>query len=155
HSPDGGPALTFDSSSNGRFELSVPPGPLILRARADAYSKAEVRVRAPLRGVTLVLAPAATIAGMVVSDQAREPIARAWVTASDPAKINGMPRSTKTDDSGRFRFTELAGGQYELRAVAPEWRTLTTSIVQTGIGEIVDDVVLTAAQGTTLDGIVY
>jgi hypothetical protein len=154
HTLDDGPALTYVRSSDGQFELSVPPGTLILRARADAYSEAGVRVRAPLRGVTLVMAPAASIAGMVVSEESLDPIAGAWVTASDPADITAAPRGTKTDESGLFRITGLAGGQYELQAVAAKWRTRTTSVVEAGVGEAANDVVLTVSGGTTLDGIV-
>ncbi|HEU4580070.1 MAG TPA: carboxypeptidase-like regulatory domain-containing protein [Polyangiaceae bacterium] len=154
HAKAGGPMFgAVTSSTEGQFELAVPAGAVTLHARADAYSQSDLNVQAPLRGVILVLTPASSIAGVVVTDGAREPIADAWVIASNSLDPTAPPRHVRTDESGRFRVTELSGGRYDVAASSARWRSPATP-VQIGVGEAAEDVVLTVSRGTTLDGIV-
>jgi protocatechuate 3,4-dioxygenase beta subunit len=59
----------------------------------------------------------ATVTGTVVVAGAGTPARRARVTLSDPEI--GRPRTTTTDDHGRFSFTAVAAGRYSLSASKP------------------------------------
>jgi protocatechuate 3,4-dioxygenase beta subunit len=59
----------------------------------------------------------ATVSGMVVVAGAGTPARRARVTLSEPEM--GRPRTTTTDDQGRFSFTAVAAGRYSLSANKP------------------------------------
>lgn len=131
------------SGADGRFVLPGlrPDTEHTLVVVADGFGRT-LRVTpagaAPLELGDVVLAPARTVAGRVV-DGAGEPLARVRVRLVGPfgAEIGARPpidtgrivlgtttRNTLgreeerfTDDLGRFRFPELAPGEYRLRAL--------------------------------------
>jgi len=61
-----------------------------------------------------------TLSGYVI-DQSGKPIPRAAVAASDP--LRGLSRETVTDDTGLYRFADLAPAVYEVSASAPGFET--------------------------------
>src|SRR5260370_37174720 len=53
------------------------------------------------------------------------------VTGSD----NGMKRSVKTDDSGRFSFPQLKPGMYSVKAEADRFEAQQNNSVAAGLGQ--------------------
>jgi protocatechuate 3,4-dioxygenase beta subunit len=111
------------ADEHGRFRLSANPGELDLIARADAYSIEVRRVRAPARGVVIVLAPGGVIRGRVVASESEEPVADVLVSAVQRGGAQAVPISVVSGPLGEFMLSHLAGGAYELSALAPRWRS--------------------------------
>jgi carboxypeptidase family protein len=111
------------SGADGHFTLRLPPGHFEIVARAEAYSEAMSWVRAPARGVRLVLAPSASLAGRVVSRVTGEPIAGVTVNVEGPEGSVSRPRSTRAGSDGVFSFSGLARGRYQLEASGAAWRS--------------------------------
>ncbi|MBE3109905.1 MAG: carboxypeptidase regulatory-like domain-containing protein [Acidobacteria bacterium] len=61
-----------------------------------------------------------SISGYVI-DPSGTPIPRAAVAASDP--LRGISRQAVTDDTGLYRFADLAPAVYEVSASAPGFET--------------------------------
>lgn len=72
------------------------------------------------------------IAGSV-SDQAGEALAGARVTVESTE--NGLKRTVKTDDAGRFNFPQLKPGSYSVTAEAPRFETQKNSSVTAALGQ--------------------
>ncbi len=68
-----------------------------------------------------------------VDDPADGALARATVTVTNVE--NGLKRSMKTDDSGRFSFPQLMPGTYAVRAEADGFETQQNNAVYAGLGQ--------------------
>ena len=68
-----------------------------------------------------------------VSDPAGTPMAGATVTVTNAG--NGLKRSVKTDDSGRFSFPQLMPGMYGVRMEADRFETQQNNAVSAGLGQ--------------------
>ncbi|HEX7779968.1 MAG TPA: carboxypeptidase-like regulatory domain-containing protein, partial [Vicinamibacterales bacterium] len=69
------------------------------------------------------LTGAASLSGIVVTDEAGDrPVRRATVTLSIPGDARS-PRIVATDDEGRFAFGGLPGGNFTLSASKPGYVT--------------------------------
>lgn len=145
----------------------------------------EVRISAPGHSTTYFrqlevgageqnfeLAPAAEIGGQVVNARG-EPVVRARVSLSpaidvDPADLTGgfdfrdmfrqtarQRRQESTDVDGRFRFTDLNGGQvFHITVEHPEYLRLEAEDVGVEGGQIVDDLRLVMKMGARIDVLV-
>jgi protocatechuate 3,4-dioxygenase beta subunit len=138
------------SDGSGRFEFSLPAGSAELLATAAGYANDAVVTPVPAAGVQLVLAPASSISGQVVSQGAEQPVAGVTVQAED-AHGRNTPNTTLTDADGHFTLPALAAGTYTLSAAAARWRSEPTS-VPLGVNQSIDDLVLEVAAATTLSG---
>src|ERR1700689_3190356 len=69
----------------------------------------------------------------LVSDPAGAPIAGAKVTIT--SADNGLKRSVKTDDAGRFNFPQLKPGPYSVRAEADQFEAQENASVSAGLGQ--------------------
>lgn len=105
----------------------------------------------------------ALIEGVVVSADLGRPVRRAIVRLSPV--VPGPPRSTTTDDAGRFRFDGIAAGQFLLTAGKPGYLESTFGQRQAGSGrpgtplsvssgQRVERVTLPIARGGVLAGTV-
>jgi protocatechuate 3,4-dioxygenase beta subunit len=141
---------TVLSDSNGGFALSLPPGPIAIRARADGYSDGVgSALSAPAEQVSLVLIAASSVVGRVIDEATEEPVAGVVVTAVNKNGAEVEPFTVDTDDQGRFRFGELSPGGYELSVSGPRWRS-ASAWVTVGMGQSAEEVVLTLQPATTL-----
>jgi len=68
-----------------------------------------------------------------VTDPAGAAIPGATVTATNVE--NGLKRSVKTDDSGRFSFPQLKPGMYSVKADADRFETQQNNTVSAGLGQ--------------------
>ncbi len=115
-----GPAVTADD--DGRWQLCVPAGPSWLEVGADGYERV-------VRGVNVhgdhaldvALVPAAVVRGVVRDAASGAPIVGAAVTLWpwDQRGGGAAARGARSDGDGGFAIDGLAGGQYELIAIAP------------------------------------
>src|ERR1019366_9079837 len=60
-------------------------------------------------------------------------LARATVTVMNVE--NGLKRSVKTDDAGRFSFPQLKPGTYAVKAEADRFETQQNNTVSAGLGQ--------------------
>jgi hypothetical protein len=130
---------TTVAGSAGAFAVDATPGLIEVRAGFDGYTEARVDAVAPGHPLTLVLAPASSIAGRVVSVADRAPVAGVRVSVQGQNGAALLPGLVESDAEGEFRIPGLAAGAYELTASggahrsAPLWLEL-------GIGERRTDV---------------
>src|SRR3954470_24662176 len=68
-----------------------------------------------------------------VSDPTGAAIARARVTIT--SMDNGLKRSVKSDDAGRFNFPQLKPGPYSVRAEANQFEPKDNASVLAGLGQ--------------------
>jgi hypothetical protein len=123
-----GASATAISDSEGSFRLDVPAGALELTAQAEAYSRMIRRVEAPVRDVTLVLAPESSISGQVVVEGTGAPIASARVTAINLDGVQLPGAETESGADGTYRISGLPAGDYALSARAEGWQELRARV---------------------------
>jgi hypothetical protein len=140
----------------GGFRLSVAPGLVELVAVAEAYSRALHRLSGPRDGVVLALVPASGIRGEVVLESG-EPLSGARVLATNKNGVESAPVSVRADATGRFVFSELPAGGYELTATAERWRArpewVTVAVAQTASVKLVVGRAWTASIVLDVDGV--
>jgi protocatechuate 3,4-dioxygenase beta subunit len=80
--------------------------------------------------------------------------AEAWVaTEQKPSLPNElMQRTTRTDQAGRFRFTDLAAGGYQVRVDPPGHATPVSTAITITDGKILERIELIASAGRALEG---
>src|SRR5580692_8570129 len=83
----------------------------------------------------LAIAQGETTSAIVgsVTDPAGAAVASAIVTVTNVE--NGLKRSVKTDDSGRFSFPQLKPGTYAVKAEADRFETQQNNRVLAGLGQ--------------------
>jgi hypothetical protein len=141
------------SDSSGAFRVRVPPGPLVVSAQADAYSRASLRLEPPFSDVTLVLAPGSEIVGRVRLASTNEPLGHVSVIAVKKSGQSAEPARAQTGVDGAFSLRGLAGGAYEVMVSTPEWRS-SPAFVSVGIGEQSEPLSLFVEPAFTLSGTV-
>jgi carboxypeptidase family protein len=144
---------TTVSNAEGLFELSVLDGPAALLAEADAYSLGYAEIEAPAHGVTLAMAPAGAISGVVVADDTRAPLSGVAVTAKNGDGLQVRERTTVSADDGTFQFGALPPGRYEISAASSEWAS-ARNWVAIGVGEVSTPLSVIVSRATTLTAVV-
>lgn len=100
----------------GRFTIrGVPWVAGEVAAEAPGIGQAVVRESSPLESTTIVLRQGATLAGLVLGSDGESslPLAPVVLLRGDSVRI------VEADKSGRFVFSQLVPGNYELRALPP------------------------------------
>jgi PDZ domain/Carboxypeptidase regulatory-like domain len=120
-----------------------------LLVRADGFGSSVLRrVVAPAVGVRITLRPLQAITGRVMADDKPAPGATVELAGSGV----WPPVHTQTDGQGRFRFTGLREGIYELRARRGRWVSAPAPAVDLLGGDSPPPVELTLLEGTVLRG---
>lgn len=142
------------AAADGRFRARVPEGEVDVVARADAYSAAAQRIRAPARQITLVLAPGAEIVGRVVDDASDEPVAGITLSARSPHATEPLPHVGISGADGEFRLSGLqGGGWYRVDAAGQRWRS-DERWISVDVGQSSEPLLLRLRPATTLAGTV-
>jgi protocatechuate 3,4-dioxygenase beta subunit len=140
------------SEADGSFRAYAPEGSIDVVASAEAYSLATRRVRSPARGVTLALAPAASIGGKVVRADSDEPVAGVEISATavhDPFDLRYLARSGA---DGTFLLEGLTGGGlFEIQVGGSGWRGASQSI-SIDVGRVSEPLLLSVLPATSLAG---
>lgn len=142
-----------EADATGRFELPVAPGYAVLIATADGYAPARKILVAPAKDVELVMTPAGSIAGRVVTADG-QPLSGLDVRASRhnlPQDVGDESHATTRTD-GSFEMHDLAPGTHLLRATSERWRAESPGGVELSVGERVEGVVLTAQWAAQMRG---
>ncbi|MFL5357062.1 carboxypeptidase regulatory-like domain-containing protein [Archangium sp.] len=152
------------TAEDGTLRLPAAPGLYLLTARAEGHAPARREVARPIGEpetvVELALPDGVSLRGRTVAEGHDEPVPLAEVTlrpyteAGPSARAHALPEEVAvatSDARGRFDFTGLAPGRYELVAEAPGFSRRTMRFVPVpASGELV--VGLWAA--STLEGFV-
>jgi protocatechuate 3,4-dioxygenase beta subunit len=149
-----GAAVRFDdlpavvSDARGQYALTLPPGGHAGWVALPGYVPVDLEVLmegATTRDVRLV--PGARIAGRVVAEATGRPAAGVEVALSWSAES----RVERSDPDGRFDFSELEPGHYQL--VARQAALVgTTAPIPVALAETRADLVLVLARGLVLAG---
>ncbi|PTL82955.1 carboxypeptidase regulatory-like domain-containing protein [Vitiosangium sp. GDMCC 1.1324] len=153
------------TAEDGTLRMPAAPGLYLLTAQAEGHAPARREVPRPAGEpetvVELSLPAGVSLRGRTVAEGRDEPVPLAEVTlrpytepAMPSAQAHALPEEVAvatSDEHGRFGFTGLAPGRYELVAEAPGFSRRTVRIVSVpASGELV--VKLWAA--STLEGFV-
>lgn len=142
------------SDSNGAFVARAAEGVVDVVALAEGYSQATHRVRAPARGVTLMLSPSAEIIGRVLDAETEESIPGVSVFARSLSGDVETRHEATSDAAGAFRVIGLSGPMsYEVTAISGQWRS-DAAWVTLDVGRRSQPIVLRASRATTLTGTV-
>jgi protocatechuate 3,4-dioxygenase beta subunit len=114
------PTLFFTTADGeGHYRMTLPRGQLALRAEAEGYAPLLdgdlLMVRSTTRDLRMV--PAARLAGRVVDRAGKQPVPGAEVSLTSATRFDFRePRQAQADDAGRFEFSGLEPGNYEVLA---------------------------------------
>jgi protocatechuate 3,4-dioxygenase beta subunit len=146
------PSSIVVAGGDGSFRTQVEQGLYEVVARADGYSHAMRRVRAPAHGVALALAPAASIAGKVVRGDSGEPAGGVTVSARPASGGFGWLELATSGEDGAFRIDGIrGGGHYHVQASGDAWRGSTESIA-VDVGQTSESVVLRVFPAVSVSG---
>jgi protocatechuate 3,4-dioxygenase beta subunit len=114
-----GPALLqVVAGGDGQYRITLARGMYGLRADAEGYAPRSDDVfiaRATTKDLRVV--PAARLTGRVVERSNKQPVADAEVSLTSASMMDPKPpQETKSDASGKFEFSGLEPGTYEVMA---------------------------------------
>ncbi len=146
---------------DGRYELAVPEGHLLVAARSPDYAAQSRHVEVGPAGAKadFALVPGGAIEGVVLDEQTRQPVPGAAVTARRERSASiglaeaGRHRAVAGPD-GRFRLGGLRPGVYELDAAGDGRQSRSPAIVGLGVAEQVAGVELLVGAGPVIRGVV-
>lgn len=152
--------FTTTTDDAGRYALQLADGEYEVTAQHVDYvaEEATIEIRGGPREEDFRLVPGGVIEGKVVAREGGEPVAGALVTeAQEQMMLSGVAvgaRAAITDDQGRFTLRGLESGAIQLQAIGRGYTTREPTLVELGIGEHVDDVVIYADKAYTVSGFV-
>jgi hypothetical protein len=133
-------SLDVETDDAGRFELSLRPGFILVVAEAEGYAPARVDAVAPRGDLTLMLTPAAEIAGTVVSASDERPVAGIEVRAVPLRnRSTAVFRSALSDAQGKFAIRGLVPDAYQLVAKGGRYYGESQEIIELGFTQRVVD----------------
>jgi len=159
-----------ETEEDGRFDvLRVPANMKVVLVALDEQSRwqptqmdlTELRP-GENREIEVTLVLGATISGLV-TDVNGTPIPRARVslqkldislTALNASIEDIMSDSEHADDEGRFSFSGLPDGTYNIVLAEDDYRRMKSDRIEVQAGDVIEDIVLVAESGLTLTGVV-
>jgi protocatechuate 3,4-dioxygenase beta subunit len=141
-----------EADADGRFSAFIARGSVSLTASADGYASASVSRVAPSSDIELMLTPAATVLGRVVTaDESERPVAGAEVTITAERHAQAAASATTSAD-GSFELHGLEPGSYFIGASAPGYRGYAPDSLPIALGETVRDVKIAVVPGAQVSG---
>lgn len=137
------------TDAKGEFSTWVAPGDVSVNATADGYAPGDKEGPAPGFTFEILLTPESVIAGRVVRKSDGKPVADANVTVEGFFFGGG---GTYTDADGYFRLDRLEPGRYKPVARHSESYGEVAESIRLGLGQTIDDVVITAYPMASLRG---
>ncbi len=131
------------TGADGTVRLPASPGVYLLSARAEGHGPTRREVARPTGGsdtaVELALVPGVTLHGRTVAEGREEPVPLAEVRlrpytapVTPSAEARALPEeeaAVTSDAQGRFAFSGLAPGRYQLLAEAPGFSRRTVRVL--------------------------
>jgi protocatechuate 3,4-dioxygenase beta subunit len=150
----GAPALfQAVSDGDGRYKMTLAKGNYMLRAEAEGYAGTNedaMVMRATTKDLRMV--PAARIAGQVVERGSGQPVPNAEVTLTTALRSDYKPpRDTRADEQGRFEFTALEPGRYEVMGRKGAL-VGAGEIVGVAVAQTVDNIEVKVDRGFSISG---
>ena len=148
------------TGADGRYELQVAEGPLLVAASEPSYSPQSRFVDVGPAGATadFQLVPGGVIEGIVRDEKTREPVAGAQVNAQrdQSATLFGERARHRaiSGADGRFRMAGLRPGAWDLDARAPKRTSQSPTLVGIGVAEQVTDVEILIGASPVIRGVV-
>src|SRR5260370_22087208 len=102
---------------------------LIVLMQALAFMVFDLALRVPM------MAQGETTSAIVGSVTDRTGVAISGAAVTVTSSENGMQRSVKTDDAGRFSFPQLKPGVYSVKAEADHFQAQQNNTVSAGLGQ--------------------
>ena len=119
------------SDASGRYTIQLPPGSYLLCAEARGYTPEWYENSADRDGAAAVevlvgihttadfeLVPLGSISGVVLDALANEPVPSARVQVFNERRGERRHFTTRTDESGAYRFAALPAGDYVVKTTA-------------------------------------
>jgi hypothetical protein len=149
------------TDDEGKYEILLPTGRYHLAASHEFYVSRRdmVLLEAPFQK-DFTLVPAAVIQGQVVSSVDGEPVPKARVRATgggiggDFAFSGFSGESTESDGEGRFTLRGLKSGALQVSASAEGFSSNEPTVVEIGIAETIDQVLVVVDPAFTISGFV-
>lgn len=132
------PDVVASTDAEGRFELWLPEGSLVVSAEAEGYATGDATVVAPTAQAVVRLGWESVIVGRTIDAATRAPIPFALVHAS--GHEGGGDVTTRADAYGAFRLRGLAAGRYTVDAEAPSRRGRTKSSIVLAPNEVTNEI---------------
>ncbi len=158
--PDAAVASTL-STPDGRYELTVPQGLVVVVASsADYAAQSRIAEVGPAGAVVdFALVPGGVIEGVVRHVRTRAPVAGISVRAAPerggrPGLERAGPSRAVADAQGRFRFSGLRPGVYELSAFEGALSSTAPTMIGIGVAEQVTDVEILVNDALSIKGTV-
>jgi hypothetical protein len=146
-------SLDVESDDGGRFAFSLPEGSILVAAEADGYAPSRAQAVAPSRDVKLVLTPGASVRGVVIAAESRQPLPGMRVRAVLSSNRNApLFASAISDERGAFRIEGLEPGAYALSALGGPWFGELPRSIDLGLADQVGDVELIVSAAAEVSG---
>lgn len=146
------------ADAGGKYELTVPEGPLLVAASAAEYAPQARHVDVGATGATadFALVPGGVIEGIVRDEKTKQPVAAQVVAARDGGGLIAFAeagrRTIQTAADGKFHIGGLRPGAYELSARADLLVTRGETRVGLGVAEQVTDLELLVGKAPVVRG---
>ncbi len=128
------PERVVTTLDDGRFQMDhTPRWQFSLAVSAEGFASRLVQGGSPLGGdlseltFTVILQPALQLSGVVEAAEDGKPLMGITLMAINQT-LAGQPSVTVSDRAGRFRFKDLADGDYRLQADGPGWARKTLRV---------------------------
>ncbi len=152
--PFGTETLVARTDHDGHYKITLAPGRYSATARHDDYTRSRktFQLRGEPMAVDFVLAPGASIRGVVVTREGK-PVPDAAVRATGTRTLGrGGGGAANTDDQGAFTLTGLGSGAIRLTASARGYASASPTVVELGIGEQLDGIRIVVDRALTIRG---
>jgi protocatechuate 3,4-dioxygenase beta subunit len=152
---EGKPDFVAITGQDGTYQLTVRDGSYRAEAAHDDYRgeghSIEVKGKPVIQDFKLV--PGAVIRGRVVARDSKAGVPGAWIDVRGARSHSfGLGGDTVSDQDGNFVVRSLSSGALSLRAAGPGYASAAPTVVEVGIGEQIDGIIIVVDRAFTISG---